>query len=538
MKISSTELESLLARNIRTALDDYGARTYKQTVLEDVSDKFIGRLARDAVSAKAELREMLGKSPAWDENLQAVVINGTRTHDPDDWKIFRLGRQILQPYLENLCDDEFDDVLDAVRWFAFRENKELIERGLAAINRMAPNVYHKGRKRSRIFKSICDALGVTDETKGSEFQKLYAQFADELSTKKINFKLFLSINPAHFLTMSNPKDDERGDMLTSCHSLNNTDYEYNNGCTGYARDKVTMIAFTVNDPDDSELLNNRKTSRQLFMYQPGNGVLLQSRMYDTNGGADTPHKYSPLYRDLVQREISELEGVPNLWKTYSYTDSYDKIGKTVIEAYGFGGYCDWKYTDFDAKISIRADHKDDFVPILIGAAGLCVKCGDVNSEGMYCDTCDNDGKCDHCGCRCHEDDLYYVHDENGESLYVCDDCRCSYYGYCERCDEYYHENCMSEINGEYVCDGCRDEYFAECDDCGEWVCREDMCCVFDRDGCEIHICQNCYESGNYEYCEDCFNTVHVDYSHVVTNEDGTEFTVCDDCYRNRYEAQA
>lgn len=30
-------------------------------------------------------------------------------------------------------------------------------------------------------------------------------FADELGGKKLNFKLYLSINPCHFVTMSNPK---------------------------------------------------------------------------------------------------------------------------------------------------------------------------------------------------------------------------------------------------------------------------------------------------------------------------------------------
>lgn len=72
--------------------------------------------------------------------------------------------------------------------------------------------------------------------------------------------------------MSNPKGDHRGTTLTSCHSFNSTEYEYNNGCTGYARDKVSFIAFTVADPADKETLNNRKTTRQVFAYKPGNGA--------------------------------------------------------------------------------------------------------------------------------------------------------------------------------------------------------------------------------------------------------------------------
>ena len=74
-----------------------------------------------------------------------------------------------------------------------------------------------------------------------------------------------------------------------------------------------MIAFTVDNPLKPETFNKRKTSRQLFIYKVGNGLLLQSRIYNTSGGTCGEQKESTLYRDLVQREISELEGVPNLW---------------------------------------------------------------------------------------------------------------------------------------------------------------------------------------------------------------------------------
>jgi len=79
-----------------------------------------------------------------------------------------------------------------------------------------------------------------DETPGSEFQRLYTQLANELSTKKISFKLFVSLNPAHFITMSNLIDDKRGETMTSCHSFNRTDYPFINGYTGYACDSVTI----------------------------------------------------------------------------------------------------------------------------------------------------------------------------------------------------------------------------------------------------------------------------------------------------------
>ena len=85
------------------------------------------------------------------------------------------------------------------------------------------------------FQIYCDSLGVTDETAGSNFQKLFAQFADELSS-----------------------------LFISCHSFNSNEYSYNCGCSGYARDNVTFIAFTVADPSNPETFNNRKNFTSAF----------------------------------------------------------------------------------------------------------------------------------------------------------------------------------------------------------------------------------------------------------------------------------
>ncbi len=144
---------------------------------------------------------------------------------------------------------------------------------------------------------------------------LYAQIADEMPSHKIDFKLFVSLNTAHFITMSNPKHYDRGSTLTSCHSFNSTEYTNNNGCSGYARDHYTFIVFTVVDPENDETLNNRKNMRQIFCYKSGNGVLLHSRLYNDAGGTYREQAESKIYRDLGQREISALERQPNLLQT-------------------------------------------------------------------------------------------------------------------------------------------------------------------------------------------------------------------------------
>ena len=89
MKYKETK-EQQLERQIREALDAYADHANggdDVEAIEDVSASFINRLAKDAARAKEPLRAMMRKSPAWDEALDALIINGNRTHEPDYEKI-------------------------------------------------------------------------------------------------------------------------------------------------------------------------------------------------------------------------------------------------------------------------------------------------------------------------------------------------------------------------------------------------------------------------------------------------------------------
>lgn len=520
------EVISRAERNIRKALRDYGAHTSQTDVLDDVTDEFIYRLAADSSYAKQGLRELFSKSPVWNEELDALVINGTRTHDPDYDRIHRLAMQILEKPFKSL-DYDYNDILKAICFFS---NPDASERDresyIEAIRKLAPKAYTPTKKPSRVFKSLCVALGVADETAGSEFQRLYAQFADELSSKQIGFKLFVSINPAHFITMSNPKRDSRGATLTSCHSFNSTEYDYNNGCTGYARDETSFIVFTVADPTDPETLNNRKTTRQVFAYRPGSGLLLQSRMYNTAGGVYGAAEDSKLYRDLVQREISMLEDVPNLWKTYS---SIGDKADLVVAGEGFGGYQDWTYENFDGHISIRADCDEETVdPLDIGTYGLCVVCGEETSDGVYCEDCGKGYECDECGG--HYRELCDVRDSRGEWIQVCERCRDEYYTYCDECEEYWPNDCVTEVDGQYYCDDCLDECCERCDECDGWHRSDSMYDAY-REGRELRICGDCRDEYYYG-CDCCGDLHHMDDMRIVHRANGYEDYVCDDCADN------
>lgn len=540
------DIEMVIAQseeNIRQALHDYAEYTSQTDVLYDVSDAFIHRLAKDNAYAKRELRELFSQSPVYDAKLDALVINGTRTHDPDPSRIVSLVQNILADACGRTFDGHYfigDFIWDIAEFFAYPESESARNDGLAVLQVFAPKAYKAGRKPSRVFKQLCQALGVADETAGSEFQRLYAQFADELTTRKIGFKLFVSLNPAHFITMSNPKKDERGNTLTSCHSFNSTEYSYNNGCTGYARDKWSFIVFTVADPSDAETLNNRKTTRQIFAYKPGNGVLLQSRLYNTSGGTTGAQEDSKLYRDLVQREISALEDAANLWRTFRCVDEDDQVEYDYVRTgCGFGGYEDWIYRDFHAHISVRTDHEEDFRPLEIGTYGICVCCAEENSDGVYCSDCENgeSWSCDECGDSYRSDsDLYTVRNSRGEEILVCEDCRDRYYRQCEECGERFpNDDMIRTASGDYVCRDCLNEYYSECDKCGEYEKDEDMCYVINGHGEEVKVCVDC-RNRFYTKCDKCGEYHFDDDMTEAFDGDGCPLQVCPSCLNEHFEA--
>ena len=501
----------LTRANIWKAIDDYKAHTHQSDMLDEITDDFVNNLAEDSVSFKRDLRALFRKSPAWNEELDALVINGTRTHNPDYDRVYELAEAILAPARMAADGETNMKIAHAIRFFARPKIKgDERQEAIDAIQSLAPDAYAPNKKYSRIFKALCDALKVSDDTAGSNFQRQYAQFADEIASRKISFKLYVSLNPAHFLTMSNPKEDKRGDMLISCHSLNSLKFEYNCGCTGYARDEYTFIVFTATNPDDPSTLNNRKNSRQIFAYKPGNGLLLQSRLYDANGGTCGTQTDSKLYRDLVQRELSEMEEAANIWKTYNY---YGNHYCTIDAGFGFGGYRDWNFKNFAAKISIRSDHREDFKPFTIGTFGLCIICGGKTSYGLYCDKCrpedeedcDHDDDydepvCDRCGDSCER--VYSVYNENGQCIYVCADCRNDYYTPCAECGEYFPDAVMAETNdGSHVCPTCLGDHYTRCPHCDKYFRDTNLTCVT-RHGTEIEVCDSCLDR-LYQECQKC-----------------------------------
>ena len=117
-------------KNIWQAIDDYRAHTYSTAVLDDVSDVFVHKLAKDNTYFKSELRDLFRKSPVWNEELDALVINGTRTHNPDYERVANLAEAILAPVRMQLNITQKDLLDRALRFFCSRRRLRSLRRWL------------------------------------------------------------------------------------------------------------------------------------------------------------------------------------------------------------------------------------------------------------------------------------------------------------------------------------------------------------------------------------------------------------------------
>lgn len=507
-------------------------------VLNDIQPVWVANLAHDATLAKTALRNIfrnVTKCGKWNEETQRLCINGTATHNPDNGRIIELFNAIVAPYQAKLTTYAELELLSRVRnFFAGCQDNPKYQ---VALDTLAPNARRDGRKLSKIFNDFAKAIGVFSDVQiprdkpehVTSYPYLFAQLADELNGRKLKFKLYLSLNPADFITASNPFTESRSDTCVSCHSFNRPDYSYSAGNVGYARDEVTFIVFTVSNPDDAESFYNRKVTRQFCMYQTGNGVLVQSKLYPN--GNDTATQ--TLYRDLIQRAISEGEKAINLWATYAL-EHKSEFGLLFRKADGFGGYADWLLQPHYCKLSIRKDTQD-YHDFEVGATGLCVICGDeVYGSYHYCDSHDDRERCEHCDCvHVDEEDGARVTTPDGYEGWVCSSCLDAYYRYCDECCTWHHESEMEEIWGcHWVCADCRDEFYCQCDDCGSWEYKSDAIVVY-RDGEQIVVCDTCRDRF-YCQCDECGEYFHKDDLTVAFDQNGNEGLVCNDCLDYHY----
>ena len=537
-------LEEKIASNeayLKQATKDYLAHTdlylYDGRVF---GDRFISAYAELSTYAKDDLRNLFRNASDWNEQLDAIVTEVQYESETPSFAELAEMLDVLFPaafgwhelayqydkesyrqssYLQQtvraLCNVLVDHFQEKERYLVIKDKwhyEYLADR--------FPNVMVEGRKLTRIVQELVKRFGTYDSAPGSSYQKVYATLADKITKPIVTETLFISINPAHFLTMSNPKADSRGQMLTSCHSLNESDYNYNTGCTGYGRDAVSFIVFTAADPKKPETLNNRKTSRQMFMYKPQSKLLLQSRMYRSSGGVYGQDPRSKEYRHCVERIIAECEGFENKWVRSNYKSG--KWKEHICVNPEFGGYMDWE--EFPASlayhVSLKEDGPSDEDELVIGNIGLCLGCG-ASDVHLFCDDCKELRICTECHQAFYERDMYeYVQD-----CFMCESCAETHLTKCPACGELVSEKNLVSVDGETFCVDCVDEYTA-------------FCFLCDKHHIDSDRFTKVILSGNLRFlCDDCLKKLLNDNAIVKLRYDGALLDIVNEFGFVRYSQE-
>lgn len=365
-----------------------------------------------------------------------------------------------------------------------------------------PNAHiQTGMKMSRAVNKLCTYLGYN---KHSDYNRMFAKYADSLSPLRITRHTVLSINPIDYLTMS------IGNSWSSCHTINRNDGGcYSSGTISYMLDTSSMVFYTINaDYDGNEYFKERKVTRQMFYY--GEEKLVQSRLYPQSNDCGSKEIYDS-YRQIVQGIMSTIFDFPNYWTVSKGTENASKYIRG--EGTHYEDYC-----NFDNCTLSRIKGSENENCFTVGHDPICIECGYTHSEEESINCCrDGNGyTCECCGAWIDEDYVRWV----GDYAY-CEDCAT----YCNECGEYETNDRIRYVDGYGdICDDCLERYFICCDDCGEWIRTDDTHYI---DEYERDVCYDCYHN-NYTTCHECGCMVEND----DVERDEEYRPLCPGCYAN------
>jgi Prokaryotic dksA/traR C4-type zinc finger. len=506
-------------------------------------------------SAKERLRKLLSVSPVWNEDSLALIWN----IEVPDCQEKEAAREIFNAMMDQFRREYREDFDHCVR-FGFDQFLEIED------NREFKAFGYKiaaGMRPARALRRYFETLGVT---RIQNFEKLFAQLADQLSDRKLVRKIVLSIHPLDYLRMS------YGVSWKSCHHVKEHGC-FSGGTLSYMMDSTSMVC-TLLEPGDSDIptYQQPKINRMMFFLNE-KGDILQSRLY--------PQTRIPELEEILAKEVTaKLKEVLKIEDAYKAVISDQECDRYV---WSIGNhYHDYACYNFGQNIWSRHETPNRFV---IGAPGVCVTCGDVSSQhgSLSCGCgfrfnsgvrqevyyiCPNSGEkfynkelatlnpadgkyylekyiCPECGCihfdknevycpDCRKDHEMTCCGCSSKDIYVvfhgkayCEKCAALELAYCEVCGKLEYRKNLHEVDDQLVCDDCignMDGMFY-CEDCGEWHDEEDSYYIegFGR------ICRNCYEYGNYGYCDDCGRYFRDEDLNYINGRD-----VCDDCRDENY----
>lgn len=457
---------------------------------------------------KESLINLLRKHPNWNEEAKAVILTAKESRLVD----FDVATNTFCALKNKCVISEAAAVLNKVFWRDWYLCKNLTEAMVGWLDENNVDFgfrYSVGQKTSRFMKKLFAFSGL-DMENDPENRRLFAAYADALSTYDVERPFVLSANFSDYLSMSygknwcschiiNPKMSKGGENYSGC---------YKAGTLSYANDPVSLISYTVEKlPSDiNDLPTTPRMTRQMFYVDTKQQIMLQSRMYPYTND----NECRTLYREIVQGILAKCFDVDNLWKTES--------GRGVFYQHDRMHYADYEYSQYNPKFSyLQSTNKDNLGDVGIGDSVYCLECGHTHQDetSLSCKTCRGVKSCAHCGQAIDTENDDYREDSNG-NVYCADDDCCFYCGDCREWHDVDDRNYVSTYDS-YVCDSCLCNY-VECEVCGELI-REsgifevdntglcESCARQESASCkscgEIHLISNMRQIGDFLYCEDC-----------------------------------
>lgn len=355
-------------------------------------------------TAKADLLHLLRQHPDWNETEQAIIFdcNQALTIQPD--MVDETSFALLDIASEMLDGERLEDFRAALNAAVSGYSRTVSEEKLEILRQRGGIRCAADQKASRIIGQLCKKFGVSGHER---YNAVFAQLADALNPLTMQEIGVLSVHPCDYLEMSS-----KSNTWMSCHRLNGGQYQA--GCLSYMNDSVSMVFYTVDADVQGTYRKAIRRHRQMFFYK--DGALFQSRLYpaDTGNAADV----SKLFRHLVQKAVARCLREPNLW--------YLKTKRSDLNGHYATAPCSLHYPDYEyhGNLSILRGHANDTV-LLIGAAALCVCCGDElrNNNSLKC-SCKDEVVCRKCGQTVAREQGSYLEDGFycNACLHICTAC--------------------------------------------------------------------------------------------------------------------
>jgi hypothetical protein len=258
--------------------------------------------------------------------------------------------------------------------------------------------------------------------------------------------------------------------------------------TGDDCDKVRL--YTQN-PDVVQMVvfNDRKMTGRALLWTDDEGRQLLDRIYpndgyhismfykyaEINGWTVRKHNGAPCSGQPFVDDLTHTVYVrpPNneLWPymdSLRFSDSDPEDDKVRLST-SYGRYC------LDSISGGFGDYN--------GSYYRCEQCGcrvhedDVYSvnDYTYCSDCYCElfTSCSNCGSDCDRDDVTYVESEDG---YICESCLDYNYSTCDHCGEYHRTRRLAVTPEGYSCEHCFDDYWTRCEVCDEVIPAGEACC--------------------------------------------------------------